>query len=148
MFPPNADYRQRLFEVMEAAPFVAAVGIRLQDFGPGWCETVLEIRPNHLQQNGYVHAGVQTTLADHTAGAAAATLMPADEIVLSLEFKINLLRPAVGERLLCRATVIKPGRRFSVVEADVSAVQGDKVSLVAKMLATMAYAPDPRFSQP
>lgn len=147
MIPPNPDYLQRINGVLDAAPFVTWLGIHLKDVGPGWCETKMQIRPNHAQQDGYVHAGVQTTLADHTCGAAAATLMAAGDIVLSVEFKINLLRPAMGEMLTCRATVIKPGRRFSIVEADVMAVRAGQSNHVAKMLATMAYVPDPRQAQ-
>jgi acyl-coenzyme A thioesterase PaaI-like protein len=60
-------------------------------------------------------------------------------MVLSVEFKINLLRPARGERLICRAEVLKSGRRFSVVESEVSCVDDGEERLVSKMIATIAY---------
>ena len=72
---------------------------------------------------------------------AAATLIARDEIVLSVELKISLLRAARGEKLVGRATVLKPGRRFSAVEAEVWCVVGDKRTLVAKASATMAVLP-------
>ncbi len=134
-------YRARLAEIFSAAPFIVALGIQPVDVGPGWCETRLRLQPEHHQQDGFVHAGVMATLADHTAGGAAGTLMAADAIVLTVEFKINLLRPAVGDELRCRAEVLKPGRRFSVVEAVVHAWRQEQATLAAKLTATMAYIP-------
>lgn len=134
-------YRERLATIFSAAPFIVALGIQPLDVGPGWCETWLPVRPEQQQQDGFVHAGVVATLADHTAGGAAGTLMAAGDIVLTVEFKINLLRPAVGEQLRCRAEVLKPGRRFSVVEAVVHAWRSERATLVAKLTATMAYIP-------
>jgi uncharacterized protein (TIGR00369 family) len=94
-----------------------------------------------MQQNGFIHAGVQASMADHTAGAAAATLMPEAKIVLTVEFKINLLRPAVGERLRCRADVVKPGKTISFVEAVVYALQNEEAKLVSKLVTTMTFVP-------
>jgi uncharacterized protein (TIGR00369 family) len=85
-----------------------------------------------------VHAGVLSTLADHCAGAAATTQLQAGEFVVTAEFKINLLRGARGERLRCRAEVLKPGRRLAVVEAQVWVESGGTAELVAKLNATMA----------
>jgi uncharacterized protein (TIGR00369 family) len=93
-----------------------------------------------LQQDGFVHAGVTTTLADHAAGGAAATLVSADETVLTSEYKIHFLRPAKSERLVCRATVLKPGSMLIVAEAEVRAAE----SLVAKMISTVAVVPTAR----
>lgn len=140
--PQNPDYRQQV-EAIFSAPFVAHLGIEFVDCGPGWCETQLVPAAMHLQQDGYVHAGVQATLADHTAGAAAGTLMRADELVLSVEFKIQLLRPAKGALLRCRSDVLRPGRRISAVEAVVHALpradaRDDEAVMVSKLTATMA----------
>lgn len=119
MIPPDPDYRARVERIFAAAPFIAALGVELVDCGPGWCETRLTVEPRHLQQDGYVHAGVQATVADHTAGAAAGTLLRPDQIVLSVEFKVNLLRPAQGIALRCRAEVMRAGRQLVPVSADV-----------------------------
>ncbi len=118
----NLDFRTAIEQGFAAAAFVNDVGIRLVDCGPGWCESRVEISARHLQQGGIVHAGVQSTIADHTAGAAASTLLAAGEFVVTVEFKINLLRPASGEALVCRAQVLKPGAAVIVVEAEVFAV--------------------------
>ena len=133
----NPDYRQVTEKVFLAAPFVQSLGIELLDLGPGWCRTKMVITENHCQQHGYVHAGAQATLADHTAGAAAGTLVSADETVLSIEFKINLLRPADCEELFCEGRVIRPGRRFSVTESSVWA-DGLDGRLISKAQLTMA----------
>jgi uncharacterized protein (TIGR00369 family) len=120
------------------APFIAHLGVELESLGPGWCETRLPLQPWQLQQTGVVHAGVLATLADHTAGAAATTQLGPGEHVVTAEFKLNLLRGARGERLACRAEVLKPGRRLAVVEAQVWAERGGARELVAKLNATMA----------
>lgn len=137
MVARNPDYRQVTEQVFLAAPFVQSLGIELLDLGPGWCRTKMVITKRHCQQHGYVHAGVQTTLADHTAGAAAGTLVAGDETILSVEFKINLLRPADCEELFCEGRVIKPGRRFSVAESSVWADAFDG-RLISKAQLTMA----------
>ena len=124
--------------VFNEAAFINDVGIRLVDVGPGWVKTALNIETRHHQQHGFVHAGVQATIADHTAGAAAMTLISADEYVLSVEFNINLLRVARGKSLRCRAEVIKPGRSFSVVRSDVWCEDDNGEKHTAHAVLTMA----------
>ncbi len=137
----SAGYREQVQQVFAMAGFVRELGIELVDVGPGWCETRLEVGPRHLQQDGVVHAGVHSTLADHSAGAAAATLVADDEYVLTVEFQIHLLRAAPHAPLECRADVLKPGRRFSVVEATVCSLGAGKRTLVSKLAATVAVLP-------
>ncbi len=120
------------------APFIAQLGVTLDGIGPGWCEASLPLQPWHLQQTGVAHAGVVAALADHCAGAAASTQLGAGQFVVTAEFKINLLRGARGERLTCRAEVLKPGQRLAVAEAQVWAERGGKRELVAKLNATLA----------
>jgi len=130
--------RKELERIFSGAPFVEDVGIRLVSVAPGFCETELDVQPRHLQQNGFVHAGVQATMADHTAGGAAATLVESGQLVLTLEFKINLLRAAKGEKLRCRATVLKPGSQVMVVESEVACDSQGTSKLVSKMTASIA----------
>jgi uncharacterized protein (TIGR00369 family) len=124
--------------IFERAPFIADLGIQLESLAPGECRTVLEIQPRHLQQDGYVHAGVQATVADHTAGAAAATLIGEGQMVLTAEFRISLLRAARGDRLRCAARVLKPGRQLTVVESEVFCIAADGERLVSKATVTLA----------
>jgi uncharacterized protein (TIGR00369 family) len=127
-----------LRESFRQAPFIAELGLELESIGQGECVTTLNLQPRHLQQNGFVHAGVQATLADHTAGAAAYTLAADGCYVMTAEFKISLLRGAKGERLICRSKVLKPGKQFSFVESEVFCVSAGAERLVAKASATMA----------
>jgi len=130
--------REELERIFDAAPFVTSLGIRLVTIGLGFCETELDVEPRHLQQDGFVHAGVQATMADHTAGGAAATLIEPGHIVLTVEFKINLLRAAKGERLTCRSTVLKPGSRLTVVESEIRCEDEGASKLVSKTTASIA----------
>jgi len=134
---------QEVDRIFNSAPFVAKLGIRLVKLDSGACDTALDVEEWHLQQDGFVHAGVQATLADHTAGAAAATLLDPGLIVLTLEFKINLLRPARGHRLGCQARVLKPGSRIIVVESEVFCENHDTRRLVSKATASMAVIETP-----
>jgi uncharacterized protein (TIGR00369 family) len=137
MNPRRPDYAAYVKSVFDRAPFIRDLGVLLVDLGPGWCETALDITPRLRQQDGFVHAGVTTTLADHTSGGAAGTLIGPDQIVLTSEYKIHFLRPGRADRLTCRATVLKPGRVMSIVEAEVRAQD----TLLAKMMATVALVP-------
>jgi uncharacterized protein (TIGR00369 family) len=132
------DISKAIEKGFQDAPFVARLGVELLGLGDGWCEAGLVLQPWHLQQNGFVHAGDIATLADHASGAAATTAVKEGEFVLTAEYKINLLRPARGKRLWCRAEVLKPGRMLAVVEAQVYAGEEEKRDLVAKLNATMA----------
>lgn len=138
---PDAPLRERIGRIFDGAPFVGDLGIELVDVGPGRCETALTVAPRHMQHGGVVHAGVISTLADHTAGAAAQTLCALEQMVVTAEFKINLLRPGQGRRLVCRAQVLKAGRSLHVVEAEVHGEREGTPILVAKFNGTMAVVP-------
>jgi uncharacterized protein (TIGR00369 family) len=125
------------------APFVVDIGLQAESVGEGECVTSLAVQPRHLQHSGQVHAGVLTTMADHTAGAAAQLMAGEGELVVTAELKLSLLRAAKGERLVCRARVLKAGRRMSFVEADVACVAGGVEQLVARFSATMAVVRTP-----
>ena len=126
----NPQEIQRLFST---AHFIQHIGMKLVEVGEGWCETEIEVGEHHQQQDGFIHAGVQATMADHTAGSAASTLLQPGQYVLTVDFKINLLRPAKGHRLRCKAQVLKAGKTLSVVESEVFS---DK--LVSKASVTLA----------
>ncbi len=125
---------ERVREIFASAPYMTSLGVSLVRVGPGLCESTLTVRPEHEQQNGFVHAGVTAAMGDHTAGGAAATLAPEGHGVLTTEYSIHLLRPARGKTLRCVAKVLRPGRTLSVVESEIFADE----TLVAKITATMA----------
>ena len=134
----NPSFAADVTDSFAQQPVMNLIGARLGHVGPGVVEIELPFRADLTQQDGYIHAGVITTVADSAAGYAAYTLMPAGSRVLSIEFKVNLLRPAGGELFVARADVIKAGRTLTVVRADVFAVgaEGER-ELVATMQGTM-----------
>lgn len=138
MQPRNPDYAEVTRWIMSAAPFIRDLGVELVDFAPGRCETRMTLAERHRQHDGFVHAGVQATLADHTAGTSAATLMAAGQMVLTAEFKLNLLRPGRGPRLYCIGQVLKPGKRLTVAEAEVFDEADTGRTLIAKATVTLA----------
>lgn len=138
----NEDALQRVRDLFKKAAFIADVGYELAGVGPGWAETSLAVTARHGQAERFVHAGVLATMADHTAGAAAATLVGPSEVVVTVEYKVNFLKPALGDSLRCRAEVLRPGKSLSVVEAKVYAGDEQKKPVAAVML-TLAVIPDP-----
>jgi uncharacterized protein (TIGR00369 family) len=141
--PRDPDWERRVRDIFAAAPFVEALGIEPVSLAPGAVTARLAVARRHLQQDGYVHAGVQATLADHSAGAAAATLMAAAAIVLTVEFKISLLRPARGAALVCRARVLRAGRSLTFCQSDVFALDGGDEKQVASVSVTLAQVARP-----
>lgn len=113
------------------------IGASLMAVRAGAVEISLAMREELAQQHGLLHAAVTTAILDSACGYAALTLMPADCEVMSVEFKVNLLAPAAGERFVARASVKRAGRRLTVTAADCFAVEGGNETLVATMLGTM-----------
>jgi uncharacterized protein (TIGR00369 family) len=110
----------------------------LTAIGFGWCETKLKLTSAHLQQHGFVHAGVLMTIADHTCGGAALSTVPEGKDVITVENKVSFLRPATGLQLICRAEVLRTGRSLVFVEATVSAERDGQFAPVAKASSTLA----------
>lgn len=137
MNPLNPSFSQDVADSFARQPIMKLIGARLSLIEPGVVEITLPYRADLAQQNGYLHAGIVTTIADSACGYAAYTLMPAGSNVLSVEFKVNLLRPAQGETFVAHAEVIKAGKTLTVVRADVFAITGDDKVLVATMQGTM-----------
>ncbi|MEW5736819.1 MAG: PaaI family thioesterase [Thermodesulfobacteriota bacterium] len=121
--------------------FIAYVGYRATSFSRGRCESRLDVEERHRQQDGFVHAGVMAAMADHTAGYAAFTLAPEGVQILTIEFKINFLRPAAGQVLVCRSRIVREGRSIVVGQSEVFAQNGGCEKMVA--LATVTMTPVP-----
>jgi uncharacterized protein (TIGR00369 family) len=103
----------------------------------GTTEIHLEHWDGIEQQHGFVHGGVVGMIADSAAGYAAMTVVPSDASVLTVEYKMNLLAPANGERLVAKGRVIRPGRTLIVTQAEVFAIQGGRTTLCALMQQTI-----------
>ena len=138
----NPLFATQVRNSFERQTAMSSIGAELLIVEPGKVEIALPYRSDLTQQHGYLHAGIITTIADTACGYAAYTLMPAGSEVLSVEFKVNLLRPAKGERFAAVANVLKPGRTLTVVRADVFGIsESDERELIATMLATMICLP-------
>ena len=116
---------------------MSLIGAELTRVDPGIVEITLPYRADLAQQHGYLHAGIVTTIADSACGYAAFSLMPPNSEVLSVEFKVNLLRPAKGQTFTAVAEVVKSGKMLTVVRADVFAIDEERRDLIATMLGTM-----------
>ncbi len=141
MHTQDPDFRQKTLAAIAEQPFAHLLGMTPQNAGPGWVEVALQITPQHTQHDGIVHGGVVAALADTGAALAALTLIAPGQRVVTIEFKINFLRPALGGTLLCRGEVLRPGRNVTVTEATVTCRQGHTQTLIAKAIATIAILP-------
>ena len=128
-------------QIFAGAPFIRSLDIELVAFGDGWCETRLRVTPSFLQQHGLVHAGVLMTLADHTCGGAAATVVSPGQDVITVDNSFSFLRPASGPVLYCRAQVLRAGQRLAFVEADVSIERGEERVISVRASSTLAIIP-------
>jgi len=139
--PRDPRFEKRVRESFAEQGWMQTLGARLVEVAPGHVSIELTPRPELSQQNGYLHAGVLTSIADSACGYAARTLMPAGSNVLSVEFKVNLLAPATGSVVRADARVVRSGRTLTVCEADVFAGSGgeggEAERHVAIMMATM-----------
>jgi uncharacterized protein (TIGR00369 family) len=116
---------------------MTTLGATLGKVAPGAVEIVLRPSPAISQQHGFVHAGAVSAIADSAAGYSALSLMPEGAGVLTTEFKINLVAPAVGERIVARGRVVKPGRTLTLTQSEVFAISNGQEKLIALLTATM-----------
>src|SRR5687767_6622115 len=135
--PQDPDFERRVRENFARQQVMQLIAAELRRVEPGAVDIVLPYRQDLTQQDGYIHAGILTTVADSACGYAAFTLMPAGAAVLSVEFKLNLLRPAAGEMFTAEARVVKAGNTLTVTSCDVYGRVAGETKLVATMLATM-----------
>eukprot|EP00035_Acanthoeca_spectabilis_P031922 m.16285 g.16285 ORF g.16285 m.16285 type:complete len:218 (+) comp5036_c0_seq1:34-687(+) len=137
--PRDPDWQSKVADSFAKQTFMAHLGAELTHCSPGEVHITTAASPALRQQHGFFHAGVTTSIADSAAGYAAFSLFESGAEVLSTEFKINLLNPALGDRLIARGRVLKPGKTLTVTQADVFGVDDStgKETHVATMLATM-----------
>lgn len=135
--PQDPDFEARVRHSFAQQAVMDTIGARLLRVAPGEVDVELPFRVDLTQQNGFLHAGIVATVLDSACGYAAFTLMPADAGVLSIEFKVNLLAPAQGERIVARARVVRAGRTISVCQADAFALRQGEERHVATLTGTM-----------
>lgn len=135
--PKDSLYRQRVEDSFALQGVMQTLGARLEKLEPGAVDIGLAWNRSLTQQHGFLHAGVVSTALDSACGYAAFSLMPEDAAVLTIEFKINLLAPAKGERFRMEGRVLKPGRTITVCEGRAYALQDQKETLIATMNCTL-----------
>jgi uncharacterized protein (TIGR00369 family) len=121
--------------------FPAFCGFKVDIIDSGIFQSRIKIRTEHKQQDGFIHAGVLATLADHTAGYSAYTIVPEDMRILTIEFKINYFKPAVGNELICKSKVINSGKKIIVAESELYDLVNNKERFVSKALVTLTAIP-------
>lgn len=135
--PLDPDFEARVRRSFARQQVMKTIGASLVRVAPGEVEIELPFREDLTQQHGFLHGGIVTTIADSACGYAALTLMPPAAAVLTVEYKVNLVAPARGERLIARGRVLKPGRTVTVCAGDVVALADGEERAVATMLATL-----------
>ena len=134
--PDFAPIEAFIRDIVGRQGFMNHVGAELSELTRGACTLEVGRRPELLQQHGLFHGGVTAFLVDNATTIAAATSR--GQPVITAEYKLNLLSPASGERLICRARVIKPGRQVAVVAADVFCLIDGAEKHTATALASIA----------
>jgi uncharacterized protein (TIGR00369 family) len=128
---PDAEFAARVRASFARQSVMAFIGAKLVRVEPGLVSIELPYRRELCQQHGYFHAGITATIADSAGGYAGLTLFRTNDSVLTVEYKINLLAPADGEKLLATGRVLKPGRTLTVCELEVVVVKAGKETLCA-----------------
>lgn len=132
---PDAAARVRASFARQGA--MATIGASLDAVEPGYCAISIVPHAGVSQQHGYVHAGIVSAIVDSAGGYAGFSLFPANASVLTVEFKVNLLAPAEGDRIVAEGFVVKPGRTLCVTRGEVHAERGGRRKLVALMQQTL-----------
>ena len=140
--PPDPDFEARVRDSFARQKFMDLLEARLTEVSPGFCEIQCDFRPELTQQHGFFHAGVTGSIVDSACGYAAFTLMAPGTSVLTVEYKLNLMAPALGELLIARGEVIRPGKTLMVTRGDVYIKRGHKQKLCASSLSTIMLMKD------
>jgi uncharacterized protein (TIGR00369 family) len=135
--PQDPAFAERVRASFDKQGAMHTLGATLTELGPGRAVIELPWQQALTQQHGFLHAGMVAAALDSACGYAASTLMPADAGVLTIEYKINLLAPAQGERFRMEGLVLKPGRTITVAEGRAFAHHEGREKLVATMTATL-----------
>ena len=135
--PPDPDFAARVRASFGRQDAMRTIGATLSTVEPGRVAIELPWAQALTQQHGFLHAGMIATALDSACGYAAFSLMPVEAAVLTIEYKINLLAPAKGQRFRMVGDVLKPGRTITVVEGQAWAIEDGQEKLVATMNATL-----------
>ena len=135
--PRDAQFEERVRSSFALQRVMSTIGATLHSVAPGVVEIELPFSERLTQQDGYLHAGITTTIVDSACGYAALTLMPEGSSVLTVEYKVNLVAPARGERFIATGRVVRPGRTLTLCTGEVYAMDRESRALVAVIQTTM-----------
>ena len=133
----DPDFVARVRKSFDAQGLMAHIGARLTSVAPGACEIELPYSEEVSQQHGFFHGGAVGTIADVAGGYAAFSLMDADDGILTVEYKLNLMAPADGDLLVARGQVVRAGRTLTVARAEVGVVKNGVEVACAAMQQTL-----------
>lgn len=137
---PHLD-KEQIFDTFKYQNLLVHIGAELTEISQGFAEIQLPFREELAQHNGFFHAGIITAIADTAGGYAGYTLMPPVNNVMAVEFKVNFINPAKGEKLIARAEVVKCGKTLTVCKIDIFIVDKNVESLCAIMQQTIIGIP-------
>jgi uncharacterized protein (TIGR00369 family) len=137
----TTDPLQRVQASFRRQGLMRLMGAELVEAGEGWCVIEVPFHDDLTQQERYFHGAVTGAIADNAGGYAAMTLAPPDREVLTVEYKVNFLAPAWGDKLVARGEVVSAGRRLFVCRAEVEAVTRDERHTCATLLQTVSLSP-------
>jgi uncharacterized protein (TIGR00369 family) len=137
LVPKDNKFAEKVRESFARQPVMAFIGAELLKIEAGEVDIGLPYRKDLTQQNGFLHAGITAAIVDSACGYAAFSLMPAGSDVLTAEFKINLLSPALGDYFLAEGRILKAGKTLTVARGDVFTVRQDEKKLIATLLSTI-----------
>ena len=140
--PRDPDFEAKVRGSFSRQTAMQTLGAAMGRVVPGEVEIEMPYRADLTQQHGFIHGGIVTAIIDSACGYAAFSLSAPDTAVLTVEYKVNFISPAKGERLLARGEVVRTGATIAVCKGDVLAYDGGEETLVATMLSTMMLMPD------
>ena len=140
--PKDPEFEAKVRESFGKQTAMQSLGAVISRVKPGEVEIEMPYRADFTQQHGFVHGGIVTAIVDSACGYAALSLSAPETAVLTVEYKVNFLAPAQGDRLLARGEVVRPGSTVTVCKGDVVAYDGGDEKLVASMLTTMMLMPN------
>jgi len=137
MYKEISNERKAFLKSDYSRGFIEYCQFKAEIIKKGYFQSRVRIEEHHRQQDGFIHAGVMATMADHTAGYSAFTIVEENFQILTIEFKINFLRPAFGDALVCCSKVIREGSQIIISESEVFDIRGEEETQVAKAMVTL-----------
>lgn len=135
--PSFINYKEKIEESFNRQEFMKLINAKLVAVQAGYCEIEVPYNKNLTQQHDFFHAGIISTIADNSAGYAAFSIMEESSSILTVEFKLNLMSPGDGEKLIGKSIVLKQGRNLTICRSDVYVVKNGVHKLCAAAQSTL-----------